>query len=100
MNLILTYLLNLFDLAFTMYMVNRFGIEVEANPLGAVADPERQRVLRQNRSDGGCAVPSVCLHPASAEMEVDTLDSLCALLPAGYLSSVYRKHYLLEEEIL
>lgn len=32
--LILTYFLNLFDLAFTMYMVNRFGIEVEANPVG------------------------------------------------------------------
>lgn len=34
MKLILTYLLNLFDLAFTMYMVNRFGIEVEGNPVG------------------------------------------------------------------
>lgn len=31
---IITYALNLFDLAFTMYMVNRFGIEVEGNPIG------------------------------------------------------------------
>lgn len=34
MTYLLTYLLNLFDLAFTMYMVNRFGIEVEGNPIG------------------------------------------------------------------
>lgn len=32
--LILTYLLNLFDLAFTMCFVDRFGIEIERNPLG------------------------------------------------------------------
>lgn len=31
---ILTYLLNLFDLAFTMYYADRFGIEAEANPIG------------------------------------------------------------------
>lgn len=32
--LILTYLLNLFDLYCTMQFVNRYGIEVEANPIG------------------------------------------------------------------
>lgn len=32
--LIITYLLNLFDLFCTMLWVNRFGIEVEANPIG------------------------------------------------------------------
>ena len=32
--LILTYLLNLFDLYCTMVWVNRYGIEVEANPIG------------------------------------------------------------------
>lgn len=32
--LMITYLLNLFDLSFTMRMVNRFGIEVEGNPIG------------------------------------------------------------------
>lgn len=34
MTYLITYALNLFDLAFTMYMVNRFGIEVEGNPIG------------------------------------------------------------------
>lgn len=32
--LIITYLLNLFDLAMTTYWVNKFGIEVEMNPFG------------------------------------------------------------------
>lgn len=32
--LILTYLLNLFDLYCTMQFVKRYGIEVEANPIG------------------------------------------------------------------
>jgi TRAP-type uncharacterized transport system fused permease subunit len=32
--LIITYLLNLFDLICTMHLVKRFGIEIEANPIG------------------------------------------------------------------
>lgn len=34
MKLILTYLLNLFDLAMTTLWVNRYGLSVEANPIG------------------------------------------------------------------
>ena len=32
--LIITYLLNLFDLYCTMQLVNRYGISIEANPIG------------------------------------------------------------------
>lgn len=32
--LIITYLLNLFDLYCTMLLVNRYGIGIEANPVG------------------------------------------------------------------
>lgn len=32
--LILTYLLNLFDLAMTTYWVNLYGLSIEANPIG------------------------------------------------------------------
>ena len=34
MTLILTYLLNLFDLAMTNLWVSRYGLSVEANPIG------------------------------------------------------------------
>ena len=32
--LIIAYLLNLFDLVMTSHWVNKFGIEIEANPIG------------------------------------------------------------------
>ena len=32
--LIIAYLLNLFDLYCTMLLVNRYGIDIEANPIG------------------------------------------------------------------
>ena len=32
--LIITYLLNLFDLVMTTHWVNKFGIDIEANPIG------------------------------------------------------------------
>lgn len=31
---IITYILNLFDLTMTTYWVRRYGIEIEANPIG------------------------------------------------------------------
>ena len=34
MKLLIAYLLNLFDLAMTNHWVNKFGIEIEANPIG------------------------------------------------------------------
>lgn len=33
---IITYLLNLFDLAITSYWVNRYGTEIEGNPIGKI----------------------------------------------------------------
>lgn len=33
---IITYLLNLFDLAVTSYWINRYGTEIEGNPIGKI----------------------------------------------------------------